>query len=186
MIVGICGKSGSGKTTLAEKLIHNDKNISVIHLDIDEIGHQTLEIENVKEELITCFGDSIVQDGKIYRPNLSKIVFSSNAAMEKLTDITWKYMKKSIDSFLSESSNFIIILDWALLPKTEYFAKCDMTVLLDVPYEVRKQRVISRDSISDSLFDLRESASLDYCFRDFDIVDSDIEDIFERLVKFYE
>ena len=49
MIVGICGKSGSGKTTLAEKLIHNDKNISVIHLDIDKIGHQTLEIENVKD-----------------------------------------------------------------------------------------------------------------------------------------
>ena len=55
MIIGICGKSGSGKSTLARQIIKHNKN--AIHLDIDEIGHQVLLIDEVKNELEKSFGN---------------------------------------------------------------------------------------------------------------------------------
>ena len=50
MIIGICGKSGSGKTTLASHLAKEYEN--AINLDIDKIGHNVLNIEEVKCEFI--------------------------------------------------------------------------------------------------------------------------------------
>lgn len=169
MIIGICGKSGSGKSTLANKIIELTKK-TVVHLNIDKIGHDVLLIDTVKEELIKSFGSTIIDKDIIDRKKLSKIVFESKIEMGKLTDITWKYMQIEIDKFLNDNKDKIIILDWILLPITKYFNICNLKILLDIPYEVRKSRAIKRDNISESAFDLREKASINYNNEDFDYV----------------
>lgn len=92
MIIGICGKSGSGKTTLANEIIKLTGN-KAIHLDIDKVGHRSLLLPNVKEKLANSFGNSILKKDMVDRKKLGKIVFNSKEAMNKLTDITWKYMQ---------------------------------------------------------------------------------------------
>lgn len=169
MIIGICGKSGCGKSTLAKEIIKLTNNKSV-HLGIDKVGHKVLLIDEVKEELIKAFGNSIMEESNIDRKKLRKIVFDSRNEMKKLSDITWKYMPIEIDKFLSNNQDKIVILDWLLLPITKYFDMCDLKILLDIPYEVRKQRAIARDNISDSDFDLREKASIDFNPESFDYV----------------
>lgn len=169
MIIGICGKSGSGKSTLANKIIELTKK-TVVHLNIDKIGHDVLLIDTVKEELIKSFGSTIIDKDIIDRKKLSEIVFESKIEMGKLTDITWKYMQIEIDKFLNDNKDKIIILDWILLPITKYFNICNLKILLDIPYEVRKSRAIKRDNISESAFDLREKASINYNNEDFDYV----------------
>ena len=160
MIIGICGKSGSGKSTLARQIIKHNKN--AIHLDIDKIGHQVLLIDEVKNELEKSFGNSIIQGNNIDRKKLGEIVFASRKKMKKLSDITWKYMQIEIDNFLSENKDNIVILDWILLYISKYFNMCDIKILLDVPYEVRKQRAMKRDNISKEAFALREKASIEF------------------------
>ena len=157
MIIGICGKSGSGKSTLSKTLIEYNKNI--IHLDIDKVGRCALLIEEVIKELVKNFGEDILIGEKIDRKKLGDIVFNSRSEMQKLTDITWKYMQIEIDKFLFENKDKIIILDWLLLPISKYFSKCDIKLLLDVPYEIRKERAIKRDNITSEKFDLREKSS---------------------------
>ncbi len=169
MIIGICGKSGSGKSTLADKIIESIKK-PALHLNIDEIGHNVLLIDTVKEELIKAFGNSIMDKDIVNRKKLGKIVFASKEEMEKLTDITWKYMQIEIDKFISNNKEKVIILDWILLPNTKYFKMCDIKILLDIPYEERKKRALKRDNISKSEFDLREKASIDYSNEIFDYV----------------
>ena len=57
MLIGICGKSGSGKTTLANKL--TSLYPQSYHLNIDNIGHDVINIESVKNELVKTFSDNI-------------------------------------------------------------------------------------------------------------------------------
>ena len=103
--------------------------------------------------------------------------------MDKLTDITWNYMQIEIDKFLDENKDKIIILDWLLLPITRYFDMCDIKIVLDIPYEVRKERVIKRDNIDIHAFDLREKASIDLDINKFDIVVKNNDAIKKLVIK---
>lgn len=183
MIIGLCGKSGSGKSTLARELI-NQYEGKMVHLDIDKVGHNVLTINEVIIDLINNFGSSIINNGVIDRKKLSSIVFESKDKMCILEEITWKYMEMYIDQFLTENKDNIVILDWILLPKTKYFSMSNIKILLDVPYEVRKERVLNRDNITESKFQLRDSASIIYNHKDFDYVfDNTNEENIKRLVK---
>ena len=104
--------------------------------------------------------------------------------MNKLSNITWKYMQIEIDNFLNSNKDKIIILDWILLPITKYFSMCDIKILLDIPYNIRKERAIKRDNITKESFDLREKASIDFNPNNFDYVlkENNIETV-KKLVK---
>ena len=183
MIIGICGKSGSGKSTLANEIVDKYKN-NVIHVDIDKIGHNVYKNKIVLENIIKCFGSDVVINGVVDRKKLGDIVFNSCDMMEKLTNITWLVMEREIDNIIKDNKNMVIILDWALLPKTKFMNICDIKILLDIPYEIRKERAMLRDNISSDKFDLREKNSLEYNKKDFDyiIVDNSKDEI-KRLVK---
>lgn len=180
MIIGICGKSGSGKSTLANQIIEHYKG-NAIHCDIDKIGHKTHDDLFCKQRIIDCFGRSILTDGNIDRKKLGKIVFNDKLQMQKLTNITWKYMENEIDRTIKENKDKIIILDWILLPESKYLKECKIKILLDIPYEIRKKRAMLRDNISDEAFDLREKASYNYNKNDFNfIIKNDMKSEFER------
>ena len=182
MIISICGKSGSGKSTLAKKIIEERKN--VIHINIDKIAHQVLTIPIVKQQLQEQFKD-VLTDNEVDRKKLGPIVFSSTKNMDILTQVTWPHMEQEIDRIISENKDKIIILDYLLLPKTKYFEQSDLKILLDIPKDIRKQRILKRDNITEDKFDLREKASIDYDENDFDYVISSSENV-KELVKIYE
>ena len=179
MIISICGKSGSGKSTLAKKIIEERKN--VIHIDIDKIAHQVLTIPIVKQQLQEQFKD-VLTDNEVDRKKLGPIVFSSTKNMDILTQVTWPHMEQEIDRIISENKDKIIILDYLLLPKTKYFEQSDLKILLDIPKDIRKQRILKRDNITEDKFDLRDSSSIEYDKDEFDfIISSDNYDIKEVL-----
>ncbi len=183
MIIGICGKSGSGKSTLARNII-DCIDREVVYLDIDKIGHQVLQMDRVKEELVRVFGVDILSNNSVDRKKLGRIVFTDEEEMDKLTDITWKYMEGYISSVINDNSNKIIILDWILLPKTVFFDKCNIKVLLDISYDIREERAIMRDGITKDDFFLRDSSSIEYNNNEFDYVFSNNKDInIGRMVK---
>ena len=183
MIIGICGKSGCGKSTLANQIIELTNN-KAIHLDIDKVGHSVLLLPEVKEELINSFGKSIIKENIVDRKKLGEIVFNSRNEMDKLSDITWKYMQIEIDDFLNHNKDKIIILDWLLLPISKYFDMSDIKILLDIPYNIRKQRAMKRDNITEEAFDLREKASINFDESTFDyVLKTNDKEIVKRLVK---
>lgn len=183
MIIGICGKSGCGKSTLANQIIELTDNKS-IHLDIDKVGHRVLLLPEVQEELVSSFGESVVRENSVDRKKLGEIVFDSRNEMNKLSDITWKYMQIEINNFLNLHKDKIIILDWLLLSISKYFDMCDIKILLDIPYEIRKQRAMKRDNISEEAFDLREKASIEFDESAFDyVIKANDKEIVKRLVK---
>lgn len=168
MIIAICGKSGAGKGTICSffKGISND----IVWIDIDKIGHSVNEKEEIKEKLISSFGEGILTDGIIDRKKLGKLVFNSKKKMGLLEEITWHYMKEEIDYIIDQNDEKKILLDWNLLPKTDYFKDADLRILVDAPVEERLKRAMKRDKITEKQFMLRESNAPCYKDLDFDIV----------------
>ena len=102
--------------------------------------------------------------------------------MKKLEKITWTFMENEIDKFIKENKDKIIILDYILLPLTKYFKQCDIKILMNIPYQIRKERVLNRDNITEESFVLRESSSIEYEEYDFDIIlNNEQEDILRRI-----
>ena len=183
MIIGICGKSGSGKSTLTKNIMNIYKNCAC--LEVDKVGHQVMMLANFKEELMNTFGSNVVKNNIVDRKEINRIIFNSKTDMSKYNLMIWKHMKIIIDRFMVDNKNKTIILDWALLPlATDYFNMCDIKILLDAPYETRKERVLKRDNITREEFDLREKGALSYCEEDFDIVLNDnTEELIRKKVK---
>ena len=148
-------------------------------------NQKILEIgESVIEELIKVFGNNVIKDNRVDRRALGNIVFNSKDDMNKLTDITWKYMESEIDKIINLNKEKIIILDWLLLSKTKYFDMSDIKILLEVDYDIRKERTVKRDNILDEYFDLREKASIDYDKTMFDyVLNENIREEVRKLVK---
>lgn len=157
MIICLVGLSGSGKSFISKLL--EEYNEKIVSLDIDKIGHKSLLNDSVKKQLVSEFGDSLLENGEIVRTRLSNVVFNSKQAMATLTDITWSYMENEIDEFIANNPNKIIVLDWLLLPKTKYFITSDLRILVTAPEEIRMQRVITRDNITREKFLSREASS---------------------------
>lgn len=167
MIICVCGKSCSGKTSLAKKIANYYHGA---YIDVDKIGHAAIGNEVIKKKLVETFGEDILINDEINRKKLSEIVFNSKEEMGKLVDVTWPYMEYMIDEIISNNSSYPIVLDYLLLPKTKYFNTSDIRILLDIPYETRKERAIKRDNITEEDFLLREKATYEYNKDDFDII----------------
>lgn len=186
MIIGICGKSGSGKTTISNYLkeIYQE---DVVVVDIDKIGHKSYSNEEVRNKIIDQFSDKVLTNNEVDRKKLAPIVFNSKDNMHILEEITWGYMKKEIDQIIDDNKQKIIVLDWLLLPYTDYYNMCDLKILLDIPFEIRKERVLKRDKIAEENFLERDNNAPNYKKEDFDIILKDTTtETLKRMVKIYD
>ena len=80
--------------------------------------------------------------------------------MEALTDVTWGYMQEMLDEILKNENKSTIILEWALLPISKYWDKCDIKILMKANDIERKSRVMKRDNITEEYFFKRDKNSI--------------------------
>ncbi len=189
MLISLVGLSASGKSYISTLLKNYNKRIE--HLDIDKIGHKALLDPEIKKSLVANFGTDILEDNNIVRSRLSAIVFNSKEAMDILTELTWKYMERIIDEFISTHQTSIILLDWLLLPKTKYFAQSDFRVLITAPLEIRMKRAIARDGITKEKFLSREAnaptideSQFEYIINnvDFEYTKKKVDEIYDKSI----
>ncbi len=185
MLITITGASGSGKSSISEYLCSLDKNI--VHLNIDTVGHEVLDMPEIKKIISEKFNLKIEND-KINRKELGDLIFNNHQNMKQLSDITWASMESLIDNFISENKNKIIILDWILIPKTKYFNISDISILIKSDFNTRMKRATRRDEIDKNAFREREKATLDFTRNDFDYIieNYDIEQTRKEVKKIYD
>lgn len=186
MLIVITGASGSGKSSIASYLA--SLNSQIIQLDIDKIGHLVINRKDVIKELISNFNLLPLKDGTICRKELANIVFNDQLKMDKLTEITWKYMEEEIDKIILKNKNKIIIMDWLLTIKTKYFANSDLKILVKSDFDNRLKRAMERDNISKEKFLEREKAGVEFNEDEFNYVieNNDIEISKEKVMMLYD
>lgn len=166
-VIGVAGKSGSGKSTFASLLA---QKLNGIYVDMDKVCHEALLDPSISHTLCTKFGDDILNsEGQIDRKKLGNIAFTHPSNMQVVTDLTYAYMDKQLESLLKQQ-DATIVLDAILLPQTHYWDICDEKVLVLSDDIKRKEKVMERDHISEEYFAKRDARSIDYSSFHFDYV----------------
>lgn len=185
MLITITGASGSGKSSISKFLCSLDNNI--VHLNIDEVGHEVLDMPEIKKIVSNIFNLKI-ENNKINRKELGDLVFNNHQKMKQLSDIAWNTMESIIDHFISENENKVIILDWILMPKTKYFKDSKINILITSDFNTRMKRAIKRDKIDENTFIEREQATINFTKNDFDyiIVNNDMKKTRKEVKRIYD
>ena len=144
MIIGITGGTGCGKTTLLNVIAENGGLI----LDCDAVYHQLLTRDDQLLNAIEQRFPGTVEKGQLQRKKLGSIVFSDKNALEDLNKITHGAIKEEILRRL-EAQPPLAAIDAIALFEGGLAELCDTTVAVTAPTEVRVQRLMQRDQISE-------------------------------------
>ena len=166
-IICITGKSGSGKTYLSNMLACK---LVAEAIDIDNIAHEVMDSAEMKQKIRAKFGASVFCGLKIDRKKLGEILFADKQKLEYVEKLTQAQMENTIDQILQKTTANYVVLEYSLLPLMKYFASGNFKILVEAPEDVRKNRILTRDNISEDYFFMREKNSLEYNEKDYNLV----------------
>ena len=144
MILGITGGTGCGKTTLLNVIAENGGLI----LDCDAIYHELLISDKALLAAIEARFPGTVDNGELQRKKLGSIVFSDEKALQDLNQITHGAIRAEVLRRLEETPGLAAI-DAIALFEGGLADLCDLTVAVTAPEEIRVQRLMLRDSITE-------------------------------------
>lgn len=140
MIIAITGYIGSGKTTASGFFKEHGYRV----INVDELGHELIDIPEVREKLKAGFGISIMgRDFKVDREKLSKAVFNDTEKLMKLNAIVHPFLKQHIKSRLQKSSENTI-LDVALFKELNLDDVVEKVILIEADITKIYERLSSR------------------------------------------
>ncbi len=149
-IIGLCGGSGSGKGAVSEIFL----KCGIPAIDTDAIYHELTSYNSVcLQELVSAFGEEILDGDSLDRKRLSSIVFGNNSSglLEMLNRISHHHILSETKRRLSqlESAGYsAVLVDAPLLFESGFDRECDIIVSVLAEEELRIQRIIARDNIT--------------------------------------
>ena len=152
-VIGLCGGSGSGKGSVCQIF----SELSVTSIDTDAVYHRlTSSDSECLRELVREFGDEILDtSGGLDRSVLRDVVFSSENAKQKrdiLNCITHRHILDEARRIIAQKRSegaAAIIVDAPLLYESGFDKECDVTVCVIADEDIRIQRIVERDGISE-------------------------------------
>lgn len=142
-LLGITGGIGAGKSAVSQFFAEMGAEI----VDADVIARQVLEKDgSAYPETVDAFGEEIVKaDGQIDRKKLAGIVFSDPEKLQRLNAITHACVFREMEQRIQTSVAELVCLDVPLLFSCDFPLRCDKTLAILAPKEIRIQRVMKRD-----------------------------------------
>ena len=144
MILGITGGTGCGKTTLLNCI----QDQGGLVLDCDAIYHALLQTDVQMLDAINRRFPGVIEGGTLNRKKLGAIVFADEAALADLNSITHTAVKQEVLRRL-EAAPKLAAIDAIGLFEGGLAELCDVTIAVTAPEEMRVQRLIQRDGISE-------------------------------------
>lgn len=152
IIIGICGASGSGKGYVCSVF----EGHGVKWIDTDGV-YKELTKPNAPctNELAGFFGERILNmDGSLNRKELSRLVFQSENAEQnrkKLNEISHYHIRirtKELITYYEEQGYKAVAIDAPVLFESGFDKMCDVTICVTAPQELKIERIMARDSIT--------------------------------------
>lgn len=195
IIVGLTGGIGSGKSTVSRALARKGACI----IDADQIAREVVEPgSSVLLELAQAFGEDVIVDGVLDRSLLASRAFVDEEHTQLLNGITHPEIRRRIGERLvqaREEGNRVAVLDHPLLLEQGLAAEVDLVVVVDVPAEIRVQRLVAfrgieeqdaRNRIARQMSDAARLEKADVVIdnsRPLSELEPHIEELWERLLQ---
>lgn len=154
--IALTGGIATGKSTVCNLL----KLHGFLIIDADKIAHKLLDKNHQK--IAKLFGEQYVEDGKVLRKELGKIIFSNEENKAKLEALLHPLIKEEIikESKIFEEQNKPYIIDIPLFfEKMNYDIK--KSILVYTPKDLQIQRLQLRDKIDEKEAILKISNQMD-------------------------
>ena len=161
IVVGLTGQTGTGKTTVGNEL----KKYGYSVIDADKVARLVTEKGSpTLKKLAEAFGKEIIKsDGTLDRALLADKAFSNEKMLELLNSITHPeivrlIMKKVNGEFFNGFEG--VIIDAPQLFESGLDKKCNMIIAVTAPENIRLERIMKRDGISEEPARKRMAAQL--------------------------
>lgn len=166
LIVGVLGGIASGKSLVTQWL----EELGATVLVADGIAHDILRQEEVVNEVVRRFGESVLADHErpqIDRKKLAALVFGSSehhvAKRSQLEAIVQPRVRielqKQIDQWKATHHSGVLVLDIPLLIERDWVKQCDCVLMVDTPDAMRREFAAAR-GWSESQLAAREATQL--------------------------
>ena len=146
MIIGLTGGIGSGKTIVSQLF----KTLGCVIYNSDSRAKDLYFNSEVKQQVISLLGqEAYTINGELNKVFISQTVFSDEAKLKQLNGIIHPAVKKDFDLFVkSYPAETFIIKESALLFEENLYLKCDATILVTAPIELKIERIVKRNALS--------------------------------------
>jgi len=158
-VVGLTGPTGAGKTTVCEAA----KKLGMAVINADTVSREAvLPGQPALDALAIYFGNSILQsDGSLNRAELARLAFSDVAKTDMLNKTILPFIVDRINQHilkLESDGKAAVLLDAPTLYESGADKICNEVIAVLCPFEIRRQRIIKRDDLSEADADIRMRA----------------------------
>jgi dephospho-CoA kinase len=146
--VGLTGSIGSGKSLVGNMF----QVLGVPVFDADTEAKKLYQLTEVREQLAEIAGDDIfLSDGQVDRKKLASILFNNPRQLQQVNLLIHPLVRKSFASHAVTSAGYpYIIYEAAILVESGYYRELDKLIVVHAPEDIRLQRVMLRDSASET------------------------------------
>ena len=154
--IALTGGISTGKSTVCNLL----KLHGFLTIDADKIAHKLLDENSSKIE--EMFGKEYVENGKVLRKELGKIIFSNEENKLKLEGLLHPLIKEEIikESKVFEEQNKPYFVDIPLFFEKMHYP-ISKSLVIYTPKELQIQRLMKRDNIDEKEAKLKISNQMD-------------------------
>ena len=186
--VGLTGGIGSGKSVVAGMLAERGATV----IDADVLAREVVApgSEGLRE-IAAAWPSAIASDGSLDRAALASVVFADDAERARLNAITHPRVRARADALERDAPAGIVVHVVPLLFEGDFWRRCDRTVVVIAPDDVRIARVVARDAVERADVERRMAAQIDPALarRSADYVienDGDLAALRERTLAVYD
>jgi dephospho-CoA kinase len=151
IVVGLTGSIGMGKSTTARLFAEAGAPV----WDADAAVHRLYAAGGDAVAPVAAAFPGVVRDGAVDRPALSARVHADPAAFERLEDIVHPLVARDRQAFLDQAratGAAVAVLDIPLLFETGAADRMDAVVVVSVPAELQRERVLARPGMDEAKF----------------------------------
>ncbi len=182
-VIGLTGQTDSGKTTVAAIL--KEKDCAIVDTDI--LARKAAENPEVIAMLCERFGNDIIENGELNRRELARRAFATKEGTADLSAITHPEITRLAIELIHKAyddGKKAAVIDAALLFDSPLACICDKTVSVVAPENIRLERIMNRDGISekDALLRMNAQPTTEYYIEKSDIIiNNDGKDLVEQI-----
>lgn len=143
--IGLTGGIGSGKTTVAK--VFETIGIPVYYAD-SEAKRIMNEDRELKEAILTLFGEASYKNGELDRSYISSIVFNDSYKLDLLNALVHPVTIRDAELWMKKLNTPYVIKEAALLFESGAAGHLDYILGIYTPQPLRIKRTMERDGVS--------------------------------------